>query len=57
MKTHAQRNDTNKSARTDFSLTPEFTPVISGLHGQKPFKRLPACACRSTRLKPGVNEK
>ncbi|HEX4696795.1 MAG TPA: hypothetical protein VH254_03905 [Candidatus Udaeobacter sp.] len=57
MNTHAEGNDTNESAWANFLLTPEFTPVIAGLYGQKPFKRLPACPSSATRLKPGGNEK
>jgi len=39
------------------SLTPDFSPVLSGSLERKPFKRLLSCGRAGTRLKPGVNEK
>ena len=42
--------------RREVSLTPEFSPVITGSREWKPFKRLSSSASAGTRLKPGVNK-
>ena len=57
MKALGQANDRDQRAERNLSLTPEFSPVVTQLDEQKPFKRLPASVCAGTRLKPGVNEK
>jgi hypothetical protein len=57
MNARAQVNHKNECTELNLSLTPEFSPVVTRLDEQKPFKRLPASACAGTRLKPDVNEK
>ncbi len=47
----------NERAGRNLSLTAGFSPVVTGLDEQKPFKRLPAFPSADTRLKPGVNDK
>jgi hypothetical protein len=57
MKARAKANHQDQCAERNLSSTPEFSPVVTRLNEQKPFKRLPISACADTRLKPGVNEK
>ena len=57
MNVRAQTYHKNECVGQNLSLTPEFSPVVTRLDEQKPFKRLPASACADTQLKPGVNEK
>ena len=57
MNTPLNADHMNARVGTNFSFTPEFTPVIARSYGQKPLEWLPAYACSGTRLKPGVNEK
>ena len=57
MTAHAHADSMNERATANFSLTPGFSPVITGSCERKPFKRLFHCGRASTRLKSGVNEK
>ena len=52
MNTPLDADHMNARVGTNFSFTPEFTPVIA-----RSLEWLPAYACSGTRLKPGVNEK
>ena len=57
MNTPPDADHMNARVGTNFSFTPEFTPVIARSYGPKPLEWLPAYACSGIRLKPGVNEK
>jgi hypothetical protein len=57
MNARAQANHKNDFAQRRLSLTPDFSPVVTGSGQEKPFKRLHVSACAGTRLNPGVNEK
>lgn len=57
MTAHAHADSMNERATANFSLTPGFSPVITGSCERKPFKRLFHCGRAGTRLKSGVNEK
>jgi hypothetical protein len=48
---------TTGGSNKNLSLTPDFSPVITGSREWKPFKRLLPCGRAGTRLKPDVNEK
>jgi hypothetical protein len=54
---NTRANHKNECADRNLSFTLEFSPVVTRLDEQKPFKRLPRSACANTRLNPGVNEK
>jgi len=57
MNLQAQANQMTEGTSDNVSLTPDFSPVVTGLGEPNPFKRLLALALAGTRLKPGVIEK
>jgi hypothetical protein len=57
MNARAQASHKDGCAGRNLSLTPDFSPVVTGSGQEKPFKRFHVSACAGTRLKPGVNEK
>jgi hypothetical protein len=57
MTARAEIDHTLECGTRNFSLTPDFSPVITRSREWEPFKRLLPYGCAGTRLKPGVNEK